>query len=271
MGKKITERPTEVRSIERSLETRSGGSGRRIGGYGAVFDTKSRDLGGFLEIVDSRAFNKSLGDGGNVLCRFDHSNSALLGTTQAKTLRLWTDAKGLLYEVDLPECRADIFEMVQRGDLRNSSFAFQAFDESWEPGPGGTPVRTLLSCRLIDVSPVVDPAYFDATVGLRSLAAFVDADPEEVFGLARDKQLRKLFTRTDVAAAPNVVVEVPKPAPTPEKRGLSGADALVKLMDRRYSEGRPQVGKNGVQAVVEIQGKRWADETLTPLPQDRSL
>jgi uncharacterized protein len=283
-----TERPVEIRSTRQNVEVRSGGSGRRIGGYGAVFDRHSQDLGGFLERIDSRAFAKTLGDGANVVCRFDHSNTMLLGTTRAGTLRLTTDKTGLLYEVDLPESRADVYELVSRGDVANSSFAFACFDDQWDAGPGGMPVRTLLACKLIDVSPVVTPAYEPTTVtALRSFARFFDAEIENVADRAKKNELRKFFTRTDIGALlpPRPpVVEIPKPSvPTPleaakeARRGLDPAEALVKLMGRRYSphecdkDGRPRVLKSGRDALLEIQGKRWANETFTPESERKAL
>jgi uncharacterized protein len=51
--------------------------------------------------------------------------------------------------------------------------------------------------RLLDVSPVVTPAYPDTTAGLRSLAEHVGADPKEVHALAAQNRLRTLFVRSD--------------------------------------------------------------------------
>jgi uncharacterized protein len=242
------DRPTEIRSTAKPVEVRSGAPGRNIGGYAAVFDRNSQNLGGFIERVDYRAFNKTLGDGGPVICRFNHEDNLLLGTTRAGTLELSTDATGLLYEVDLPECRRDVFEMVARGDVANSSFSFIAYDDNWTAGPGGIPVRTLLSCKLIDVAPVTSPAYPDATVGLRSLAQFSGASYEEVADLRSRDELRKLFVRTD--------------RPSDHNTGIGGTAALAQLIGKRYGPwddvGHPP--RSGCRALVEIQGRRWAAE-----------
>ena len=46
-------------------------------------------------------------------------------------------------------------------------------------------MRTLVSVELVDVAPVgEEPAYPDATAGLRSLARHFDADPDEVTAMA---------------------------------------------------------------------------------------
>src|SRR6266568_4289694 len=88
-----------------TVEARAAGDGRpaRIGGYAAKFNIYSRNLGGFVEQVNPTFFNKSRGDGWpDVLARFNHDDSQLLGTTMGRTLSLAVDNVGLSYEVELP-------------------------------------------------------------------------------------------------------------------------------------------------------------------------
>lgn len=178
------------------VETRSGA--RTIGGYAAVFNRPSENLGGFIERVDQRFFNKSKADNWpGVVCRYNHKDDYLLGATKSGTLRLSVDGTGLDYNVDLPESRSDVLESVSRGDISNSSFAFQAFEDDWGLSDQGYPLRTLVTGRLIDVAPVSVPAYRDATVGMRSLANHMSAPIEDVRKLAECDELRKLFVRTD--------------------------------------------------------------------------
>lgn len=180
---------------------------RKIAGYAAVFNRESENLGGFVEVVDRRFFNKSRGEGWpGVIARYNHE--LLLGTTKAGTLRLSIDDTGLWYEVDPPQSRADILELVERGDVDKSSFAFRVYPEGdeWGMTDQGFPKRMLISGQLVDVAPVDTPAYPDSTAGLRSLAHHVGADLEEVRSLAKANELRKFFRRTDNGG-------MPKPAP----------------------------------------------------------
>jgi hypothetical protein len=133
----------------------------------------------------------------DVVARYNHDDNLLLGTTGAGTLRLGVDDIGLTYEVDLPSSRADVHELVERGDVRQSSFAFIADDEDWSTDDSGFPMRTLKQVRLLDVAPVNTPAYQDTSVGLRSLAAKFDADLDEVRSLAAKNELMRFFKRTD--------------------------------------------------------------------------
>lgn len=195
-------------SIERRytlvpVELRVRGDKRSIGGYAAKFNQPSQNLGGFVEVVDQAFFNKSRGDGWpDVMARYNHDDNMMLGTTDSGTLRLSVDGTGLVYEVDLPSARADVFELVERGDVRKSSFAFRLFEDDWAVTDQGFPQRTLLSGQLVDVAPVNTPAYTDTTVGLASLASHVGASLEEIRKLAEEGDLRKFFARTDGTKKP---------------------------------------------------------------------
>jgi HK97 family phage prohead protease len=178
---------------------------KSIGGYAAKFEKQSRNLGGFVEKIDARAFNKSRGDGWpDVLARYNHDDNMLLGTSQAGTLRLSVDEVGLFYEVDPPQARADILELVARGDVAKSSFAFRVMGDGdeWGLNDMDIPLRTLVNVQLVDVAPVNTPAYLDTTSGLRSLANHMDAPLEEIRKLAGENELRRLFKRTDQGVAP---------------------------------------------------------------------
>lgn len=191
-----------VASLERclasgSVELRS--AGRTIGGYAAVFGARSRRMSFGYEIVDRGFFNASRDANWNgVCCRWDHDSSRLLGSTAAGTLRLSVDTTGLSYDVDLPECRRDLYELVARRDVAQSSFSFFDATDTWGY-TDGQPLRTLISGTLIDVAPLgaERAAYPQASVALRSLARYVGADVADVEMRARSGQLAHFFTRSD--------------------------------------------------------------------------
>ena len=186
------------------VEIRAAGAEKRtIGGYAAKFNKLSQNLGGFVEQIDRGFFNKSRGDGWpNVMARYNHTD--LIGTSEAGTLRLQTDDVGLDYQVDVPHSREDVYELVQRGDVRQSSFAFIAFEDEWTTHPDfGIPLRTLGTGRLVDVAPVDQPAYTDTSVmarsidaALESLAKKFSADPAEIRSMSAAGDLTRLFRST---------------------------------------------------------------------------
>jgi hypothetical protein len=160
----------------------------------------SQNLGGFKEQIAPGAFNRSASQGWpDVQARYNHDDNMLLGTTGGNSLRLRVDEEGLVYEVDLldDELSQRIYKLVERGDVRQSSFAFIADEDDWAADDTGFPMRTLNQVRLLDVAPVNAPAYLDTSVGLRSLAQKFDAEFEEVRKMAAQNELTRFFKRTD--------------------------------------------------------------------------
>ena len=190
-----------------AVEVREDERGKKIGGYASVFNRMSRPLGGFVEEIMPDAFSRASVEGwAGAVCRFNHDPNLLLGTIAGRTLQLHTDRTGLYYDVLPPQSRADILELVQRGDIRHSSFAFRisADGEEWTTSDQNYPLRRVHDVELVDVAPVVNPAYPDATAGLRSLAMHKDIEFEEVRMLADQDRLAELFIRTDARGRPVV-------------------------------------------------------------------
>lgn len=180
----------ERRHLAQVVELRAAQSGPGVlAGYAAKYMRYSQNLGGFVEQIAPGAFAKSLGDKVPVIARYNHDDNYLLGTTEAETLRVFSDADGLPYEVDLPDTSAgrDVAALAKRGDLRYSSFAFHTLEDEWSVTEQGFPLRTLLNVQLVDVAPVNTPAYLDTSTGIRSLAQRIDVDPEDVGRVSLDE------------------------------------------------------------------------------------
>ena len=155
-------RPAEVRLVDADGK-------RRIVGYAAVYDSWSPDYGGFREIIRPGAFSGAFGPGADVLGLFNHDANLVLGRTSSRTMSLVNDPKGLLYQIDPPEARADVVESISRGDVKGSSFGFRTLADRWTYEDDGTAERELLSVELFDVGPVSAPYYPQTSVALRAL------------------------------------------------------------------------------------------------------
>jgi HK97 family phage prohead protease len=193
---------TERRFTPGRVEVRANADKRTIGGYAAVFNSPSQNLGGFRERLAPGVFNRASsrgwpGNGTGVLARYNHDDNFLLGNSESGTLRLLIDDQGLRYDVDVPTARQDVWELVERGDVRTSSFAFYTEQDEWDTDDTGFPIRTLLQAGVVDVAPVNTPAYLDTSVGLRSLAKKFEAPLEEIEQMAKENELVRLFKRTD--------------------------------------------------------------------------
>lgn len=165
---------TERRVTTHAVELRAEGDGeRRLVGYGAVFNTRSENLGGFTEIIQPGAFDDVLSD--DVRALFNHDSNYILGRN-GTTLSLSIDPVGLRYEILPPDTqliRDMVLSPVERGDVTQSSFGFMVDVDKWDEDDEGRLTRTIVKVkRLIDVSPVTFPAYPDTQVAMRSLEAF---------------------------------------------------------------------------------------------------
>lgn len=186
----------EMRHTACVVELRKGDDGHvRMGGYALKFNRLSQNLGGFVERVAPGAVTKTLRDGGDVLARYQHLDEYLLGRTLSGTLRLSADESGLDYEVDLPDTQyaRDLAALAARGDVQHSSFAFRTIADEWGFTDKGFPLRTLLEIQLVDVAPVVNPAYLDTTSGLRTLAEARHLDEAAVVAAAREERLAEII------------------------------------------------------------------------------
>jgi HK97 family phage prohead protease len=142
--------------------------GNTIRGYAAVYNSDSEWMGGFYEQIEAGAFDSVLEN--DVRAYFNHDENLLLGRVSSGTLRIGTDKRGLFYEVDLPNTSYanDLVELMKRGDVNQSSFAFLIEKDRWEQRDGITYRIIEKVSRLLDVSPVAQPAYPDATSELKT-------------------------------------------------------------------------------------------------------
>ena len=137
--------------------------GQQIRGYAAIYNSDSEWMGGFYEQIERGAFDDVLNN--DTRAYFNHDESLLLGRVSSGTLRISTDERGLYYEVDLPNTSYanDLVELMKRGDVNQSSFAFLIERDRWEERDGKTYRIIEKVSRLLDVSPVSQPAYPEAT------------------------------------------------------------------------------------------------------------
>lgn len=158
---------------------------RKVEGYASVFNSRSKDLGGFTEIIDPAAFNGVI-ERSDVLALLNHDQDRGVLARSRKgvgSLTLTVDERGLHYSFDAPNTALgnELVEGLKRGDISTSSFAFTVAGERWDKDEDGRYVRTITQIdKLFDVSPVYNEAYEDTSVALRSLDAVREAEKEEV-------------------------------------------------------------------------------------------
>lgn len=177
--------------------------GRTIQGYGSVFGKQSRILYDvekkqfFIEVIEKGAITDELIRSCDIKALMEHNKQRLLARSNmgAGSLALSVDDYGLAYKFDAPntQCGNDAIEMINRGDLFGSSFAFWTDEKknvTYER-KDGILFRTVHKIdKLFDVSIVADSAYFDTDVTVRSLS---DIEQKDIEYINQINNLRKFI------------------------------------------------------------------------------
>ena len=161
----------EYRSCS-EMEFRADGDSVTVGGYAAVFNSMSQDLGGFREVIRRGAFTHTIAQGADVRFLINHDGMPL-ARTKSGTLRLAEDNRGLRIDATLDPTDPDVQRLIpkmKRGDVSQMSFGFRTLKDAWRQ-EGADQIRELHAVDLFDVSAVTYPAYQATEVALRSLAA----------------------------------------------------------------------------------------------------
>ena len=149
---------------------------RIIEGYAIVFNELSEDLGGFREMILPEAINQELINNSDIYYLYNHNNDS---TPLARSnhgvgsLELTIDSKGLKYRFNC--INTEFYELVKRGDLDKSSFAFSlpkdGSGEIWEKSSEYNYIRKIVKIeQLYDCSAVLVPAYSQTELYARNLS-----------------------------------------------------------------------------------------------------
>ena len=148
---------------------------RIIEGYAIVFNELSEDLGGFREMIMPEAVTEELINNSDIYYLYNHcDNSIPLARCNhgQGSLELTIDDKGLKYRFNC--LNTEFYELVKRGDLSKSSFAFSlpkdGSGEIWEKSSEYNYIRKITKIeQLFDCSAVLVPAYSQTELYARNL------------------------------------------------------------------------------------------------------
>lgn len=157
--------------------------GRTIEGFAAVFDQESRlnfdakTKQFFIEVIERGAITDELLQACDIKALLEHDKGRMLARSRfgAGSLSLMVNDFGLGYKFDAPNTPEGDYavEMIARGDLFGSSFAYSTSDKKnvTYKKVDGLLYRIVHKIdRISDISIVSDPAYYGTDVTLRSLS-----------------------------------------------------------------------------------------------------
>lgn len=159
--------------------------GKKIRGTALVFDSWSKDLGGFRELIHREAVTPSLIEQSDIQLNVDHDPTKMLARSKYGngSLRLFITDRGLEFETDVPDTQLghDMVVMLERKDYSQCSFCFTLPDNYngyWHRDASDNLVREIERFdKLWDVSIVYNPAYDETEASarqMRSIAGVMD-------------------------------------------------------------------------------------------------
>jgi HK97 family phage prohead protease len=213
-GIQFAERSTEhdvaefsTRSYEFELRS-AGGNGRRLEGYVAVFNTRTRipdRNGDFEELIMPGFADRSLRDNGYPVMQFDHGKDPRVGTVPIGAYTDF-DRDGKGYHV-----RGDLFDnpvvepvrqAIAAGAIKGMSFRFKVTKDGdkWERRGTGMDLRQVHDADVPEAGPVVFPAYAATSINLRDL--FHGLPPERRAEEVRELLAEAGYDLTDLTGQP---------------------------------------------------------------------
>jgi len=157
--------------IRRNIEIRAAEDSRRIEGVAVVFESWSRDLGGFKEMIRSGAITQELLDNSDVIANINHDDSLMVARWNRGngTLSLELKEDGLHFSYEAPETERgnQLLWDIRHKNITECSFAFSLPNndtcQRWYRGENNELCREILEIGgLYDVS-VVNVAAYPAT------------------------------------------------------------------------------------------------------------
>lgn len=251
-----------------------GDTGPTISGYGAVFNSPSLDLGGFVERIAPGAFSRSLKSREDIFSFFNHDPSMPLGSRKAGNLTIAEDERGLHYSINpLPQTTyaADLAEAMRSKLVRGSSFSFMVRKDSWGEEKG-VQTRTLLDVDLMELGPVTKPAYPKADSQVRSMleargirldageARDCDMDDDEMLEMLSGRAFDEMFLGCLIEEASDIL-ELVALAPS-----RAGDPSIIELANRMSAEAQAEV-----QMLRDFQQRFMAGEPPPPSMEANSL
>lgn len=148
-----------------------------ISGLAVRFDSESKDLGGFTEVITKEALDDV--DLSNVFLLYNHDYSKPLASVKAGTLELNIVDEGLEFKAELPNTSYanDVYENVSNNIIDSMSFGFEIDVDSFNKNEQGSVTRSIDKIKTLnEISVVTIPAYDESLVKVdkRSYDKFIN-------------------------------------------------------------------------------------------------
>lgn len=189
--------------IRRNIEIRAAEDSRLIEGVAVVFNSWSRDLGGFTEIIRSGAISQELIDNSDVIANINHDDNLMVARWKRGegTLNLELKEDGLHFSYEAPETERgnQLLWDIRHKNITECSFAFSLpmsdTAQRWYRDGGELKREIFEIGGLYDVS-VVNTAAYPATSVANREQIDIEAikrslDEEEAAQKAEEERIKR--------------------------------------------------------------------------------
>lgn len=155
---------------EFKLEMREENGQRTLAGYFGVYRSRSVDMGGWFEEIETGFFNRMVDADARVAALDGHVTNLIVASTYSGSLTIELNAKGGFHKaipIDSP-VGEHVLKSVARGDTDGMSFGFRTLSDQWHK-KDGMPIRRLLDGEVPEISYTWTPAYPATSAHVRSI------------------------------------------------------------------------------------------------------
>jgi len=185
----------EIEKREFKVQVRSAEDldSRTIEGVAISFNTESRDLGGFVEVIKPEAFTNE------DIKRFDirliaYHNSIYMPLARSNkgngSLKIEVKEDGVHFSADMKTTAIgeEVLQSVRNQDITAMSFAFIAESQQWSKRSEGNYLRTITKFKNVKEFSLVDePAYEATSISARAFDEFKESEIRENADLEKAK------------------------------------------------------------------------------------
>jgi HK97 family phage prohead protease len=255
------------------IRIRSGGDGRTVEAYAAVFDTPSeiKDQDGhYNEVIGRSAFDKTIAERGGKFGVFYNHGMTLHGTPSERhsmpigtPVEVRADQRGVftVTKYNRTQLADEVLEAINSGAITGQSFSGRMIQSTPKRGPyrgrgGEIPTVTRSEIALREYGPTPFPAYEDASItNVRALiraygVGAVDLDEVDVTDIEALRAAVEAIASSRASATNNEdVTEPTTPEVEPEARSDTPTEGAV------TAEPEPEQGHHSGPVMTRVQAR----------------
>jgi HK97 family phage major capsid protein/HK97 family phage prohead protease len=135
----------------------------------------------FKEKVEKGAFQKAIDEATNITFLAEHDPDKILASTDAGSLTLKEDEKGLYMEARISNTTwgRDYHTLIKDKLLKGMSFGMRVLEDRWKKLSDGTYERTISKLQLFEITATKNPAYLQSQIEARNLEIIQDPKIDE--------------------------------------------------------------------------------------------